>query len=345
MKLSIFSLLIFISFKIIAQATPYEIVQNMGRGINLGNTLSAPDEGSWAPIVHESFFEDVKNEGFSNVRIPVDFYGDRTTGSTASFSTASGTSSSYGGSISDFTVDTDYLTRLETVIDWSINQGLYTVLDFHGAELKSEFIHTFDIEASEYSAPTSAKRSADLMKFKSIWTTIANRFINHSDHLIFEIINEPYFELSDSEMDALNTLIISTIRETGGNNTTRSIIITGGTQASYLAPTAIGSAIIQSDDYLIASFHYYQPFNFTSSSSSNPNYDDFNWGTGNDKPNVISHFDSVKNWSEINNIPVTLGEFGADNANGINYVTGIDGAKSMQFYVDVYDNYLEEYCD
>ena len=60
MKLSIFSLLIFISFKIIAQATPYEIVQNMGRGINLGNTLSAPDEGSWAPIVHESFFEDVK---------------------------------------------------------------------------------------------------------------------------------------------------------------------------------------------------------------------------------------------------------------------------------------------
>ena len=64
MKLSIFSLLIFISFKIIAQATPYEIVQNMGRGINLGNTLSAPDEGSWAPIVHESFFEDVKNEGF-----------------------------------------------------------------------------------------------------------------------------------------------------------------------------------------------------------------------------------------------------------------------------------------
>ena len=91
MKLSIFSLLIFISFEIIAQATPYEIVQNMGRGINLGNTLSAPDEGSWAPIVHESFFEDVKNEGFSNVRIPVDFYGDRTTGSTASFSTASGT--------------------------------------------------------------------------------------------------------------------------------------------------------------------------------------------------------------------------------------------------------------
>tara|TARA_B110001452_G_scaffold142607_1_gene118611 strand:+ start:353 stop:2302 length:1950 start_codon:yes stop_codon:yes gene_type:complete len=326
MKLSIFSLLIFISFEIIAQSTPYEIVQNMGRGINLGNTLSAPYEGNWAPIVHESYFEDVKNEGFSNVRIPVDFYGDRTSGSTASFSTASGSSSNYGGSISDFTVDTDYLNRLETVIDWSINQGLYTVLDFHGAELKSEFLYTFDIEAPEYCAPTSAKRSADLMKFKSIWTTIANRFINHSDHLIFEIVNEPYFELSDIEMDALNALIISTIRETGGNNTTRCIIITGGTQASYLAPTAISTAIIQSDDYLIASFHYYQPFDFTSSSSSNPNYDQFNWGTPADISSLISHFDIVKNWSETNNIPITLGEFGADNANGINYVTGIDGA-------------------
>ncbi len=161
------------------------------------------------------------------------------------------------------------------------------------------------------------------MKFKSIWTAIANQFINYSETLIFEVVNEPYFELSADEMDALNTLIISTIRATGGNNSTRSIIITGGTLTSYQAPTAIGSNVIQSDDYLIASFHYYQPFNFTSSSTSNNNV--FNWGSTSEKATVISHFDVVKSWSDANNIPVTLGEFGADNTNGINYSTGLDG--------------------
>jgi len=313
----------FISFELIAQVNPFQVVQDMGRGVNLGNTLSAPVEGNWAPVVYEQYFIDVKNEGFSNVRIPVDFYGSRTTGSTAGFSINAGTAGNYNGSISDFTVSQTYLNRLQTIVDWSISQELYTVIDFHGAQLKSEFLTTFDSSEPNYSAPSSEKRAADLMKFKSIWTAIANQFINYSETLIFEVVNEPYFELSADEMDALNTLIISTIRATGGNNSTRSIIITGGTLTSYQAPTAIGSNVIQSDDYLIASFHYYQPFNFTSSSTSNNNV--FNWGSTSEKATVISHFDVVKSWSDANNIPVTLGEFGADNTNGINYSTGLDG--------------------
>ena len=213
----------------VAQVSSYQVVQDMGRGVNLGNTLSAPVEGNWAPIVYEQYFADVKNEGFSNVRIPVDFYGNRTTGSTASFSILSGTASNYNGTISDFMVSQTYLDRLQTVVDWSISQGLYTVIDFHGAQLKSEFLTTFEISEPNYSSPSSEKRAADLMKFKSIWTAIADKFINYPETLIFEVVNEPYFELSADEMDALNTLIISSIRSTGGNNETRSIIITGGT--------------------------------------------------------------------------------------------------------------------
>ena len=270
----------------LSQVSSYQLVQDMGRGLNLGNVLSAPVEGNWAPVVYEQYFIDVKNEGFSNVRIPVDFYGSRTTGSTAGFSTNAGTAGSYSGSISDFTVSQTYLNRLQTIVDWSISQELYTIIDFHGAQLKSEFLTTFEISEPNYSSPSSEKRAADLMKFKSIWTAIANQFINYSNTLIFEVVNEPYFELSSDEMDALNTLIISTIRATGGNNSTRSIIITGGTLNSYQAPTAIGSNVIQSDDYLIASFHYYQPFNFTSSSTSNNNV--FNWGSESEKSTIIS---------------------------------------------------------
>ena len=305
--------------------TPWEVVESMGRGLNIGNTLSAPTEGNWAPIIYEQYFIDVANAGFSNVRIPADFFGSRTSGITSNWSSNANTFSQYNGSISDFSVSSSYLNRVETVVDWSLNQGLYTIIDFHGAELKSKFLETFNASNTDvYSSPSSAKRAADLMKFKSIWIQIANRFVNHPEQLIFEIVNEPYFEVSAEDMDVLNTLIIEAIRSTGGNNITRSIIITGGTSTSYQAPTTIGDQVLNSDTHLIASFHYYQPFNFTA--SSREEYANYNWGSNADKNIINNHFNSVSQWSEANNIPVTLGEFGADNADGINYETGVSGA-------------------
>ena len=319
----IFLVCLFHSFMITAQTSNWDIVQDMGRGINIGNTLSAPVEGNWAPSVHEQYFIDVAEAGFNNVRIPVDFFGSRTDGQTVQWSSAANTASQYDGGIDDFTVSSLYLDRVEDVINWSLNQGLYTVLDFHGAELKSEFLQTFNNSNSNYTHPSSSKRAADLMKFKSIWTQIAYRFIDHPMELIFEVVNEPYFEVNDVDMNFINMMIIEAIRATGGNNSTRQIIITGGSSTSYQAPTSISNEVLSYDPNLIASFHYYMPFNFTASSQEQ--YNDFNWGTNADKSTVDSHFNTVKNWSETNNIPVTLGEFGADNESGYNYNTGLYG--------------------
>jgi len=319
----IFLVCLFHSFMINAQTSNWDIVQDMGRGINMGNTLSAPVEGNWAPSVHEQYFIDVAEAGFNNVRIPVDFFGSRTDGQTVQWSSAANTASQYDGGIDDFTVSSLYLDRVEDVINWSLNQGLYTVLDFHGAELKSEFLQTFNNSNSNYTHPSSSKRAADLMKFKSIWTQIAYRFIDHPMELIFEVVNEPYFEVNDVDMNFINMMIIEAIRATGGNNSTRQIIITGGSSTSYQAPTSISNEVLSYDPNLIASFHYYMPFNFTASSQEQ--YNDFNWGTNADKSTVDSHFNTVKNWSETNNIPVTLGEFGADNESGYNYNTGLYG--------------------
>tara|TARA_B110000003_G_scaffold83922_1_gene85884 strand:+ start:23261 stop:25159 length:1899 start_codon:yes stop_codon:yes gene_type:complete len=306
-----------------SQTDPFTMVERMGRGMNLGNTFSAPVEGNWAPVVYEQYFIDVKQAGFTNVRIPMDFYGNRTSGNTTQYSNQANTSGDYNGTINDYVVDQNYLNRIEEIINWSLNQDLVTIIDFHGAELKSQFLYTFLNSNSQYTYPTSAKRAADLDKFKAIWLAIANRFKNYSDNLLFEIVNEPYFEVNATEMDALNSMIIAAIRSTGDNNTMRNIIITGGGVNSFNAPQQISDAVISSDDYLIASFHYYQPFPFTSSSTANN--DDFNWGTNADKNSVDGHFDTMEDWSNSKNIPVTLGEFGADNENGLNYNTGVYG--------------------
>jgi endoglucanase len=303
-----------------AQLTPQQLVDKMGRGINLGNVLSAPIEGNWSGAATEQYFIDVAQAGFSNVRIPIDFFGTRTSGDTSQYSANANTT--FTGSRADFIVDPLYFDRLEQVIGWGLAQNLVIVLDFHGATLKSEFIYTFDESENEYTYPTSAKRAADQAKFYSIWEQIANRFKDYSDDLIFEVINEPYFHISAAEMNDLNSDVISIIRSSGGNNLTRKVIVTGGTKTSYEAITTIDPQVINSDNYLIATFHYYRPFNFTKSSDYRFNTN--NWGTQSDKNSIDSEFDVVKNWANGFNTPVAvyMGEFGADNVYGYSYKTG-----------------------
>jgi endoglucanase len=313
-------LLVLVAGFLSAQQTSQDLVTKMGRGINLGNVLSAPIEGNWAGAATEQYFIDVANAGFTNVRIPMDFFGTRTSGSNAGYSVNASTN--FTGSRSDYIVSTTYLNRIEQVIQWGLDNNLIVILDFHGATLKSEFIYTFDADESEYTHPTSAKRAADLAKFYAIWEQISNRFKNYSDDLVFEVINEPYFHISEADMNEINSEVISIVRASGGNNTTRKIIITGGTKNSYEAITTIGSQIINNDDYLIATYHYYRPFQFTK--SSDYRFNDNSWGSNTDKNTVDNEFDVVQNWANGFNPPVAvfLGEFGADNAYGFSYQTG-----------------------
>jgi len=310
-----------------AQAkTGAERVLEMGRGINLGNVLSAPSEGDWATPVTEQYFKDVKNAGFTNVRIPVDFFGTRTTGDwsgestfdgTNFYSASSGTSAQYTGET--FTIDATYLSRVEQVIDWALGQGLVTILDFHGQHLKSDFIKTFKVGESAYTDPDSARRAADNAKFRAIWTILADTFKDKSLKLVFEIINEPYFYMSKADMDTLNSQLLTIITQEG-DNPDRNIIVVGGGQTSYNAITQIDPTLFDSSpNRLIGTFHYYNPYNFTSSSLVSGNDED--WGAS-DESTVDSEFATVKTWATTNSVPVFLGEFGADNTGGYNYSTG-----------------------
>ena len=312
---------IFISGYFFGQSTPQQMINAMGRGINLGNVLQAPVEGNWSSPATEQYFIDVANAGFTNVRIGMDFFGNRTPETTTQYSPLND-GTSYSGSSSDYNINTSYLNRIQTVLDWALNQNLIVILDFHGADLKNEFLYTFDNQKIQYTHPNSARRMADLDKFYSIWSQIADRFKNYSDNLLFEVLNEPYFEVSDTEMNTINQQVIDIIRLSGGNNSSRKIIITGGTQNSFRAPTTIAPSILQNDSYLIATFHYYRPFSFTKSSSEGNA--DSNWGSIADKNTVADEFQSVVDWANGFSPPVAvyLGEFGADNSLGYSYETG-----------------------
>ncbi|WP_084708833.1 cellulase family glycosylhydrolase [Siansivirga zeaxanthinifaciens] len=320
------SLACFVMYTAIAQISPQDMVNKMGRGINMGNVMSAPVEGNWAPAFTESYFQDIALAGFKTVRIPIDFFGNRTSGDTSIYSKNEGSFASYTGTAADYVVSSAYLDRVEQVINWGLNQNLVVILDFHGSTLKNEFIETFNLSKAPdlYTYPNSAKRAADNEKFRAIWTQIANRFKDYTYDLVFEVINEPFFNITDIEMDVINTDIINIIRNTGSNNNDRNIIITGGSKNSFEAPLQIGNSVLSLDDNLIATFHYYWPRAFTASASQQ--HSDYDWGDATDKAEIDTNFGAVKTWSQNNNIPVLVGEFGADNEGGYNYSTKTYGA-------------------
>jgi len=77
MKITVLFVLVLANITSLAQSaennlTPREAVKQMGRGINLGNTLEPPDEGGWNnDPAREYYFDDYKKAGFNFVRIPI----------------------------------------------------------------------------------------------------------------------------------------------------------------------------------------------------------------------------------------------------------------------------------
>ncbi|NOY77872.1 MAG: cellulase family glycosylhydrolase [Calditrichaeota bacterium] len=245
-----------------AQFDPWKMVQKMGRGINLGNTLEAAKEGNWAAPAQEFYFDDYKDAGMTCVRIPVRW-------------------DQHTQVDSPYTVDSTWMARVEQVADWALDRGMVAIINAHHDDWLYENF------------------PQNLPRFESIWRQIAEHFKDKPDNLVFEIINEPYFDLSKEQVDTLNRDILRIIRQT---NPTRIVIITGGGKNSYQAPLQID---LPDDPYIMAYFHYYRPFSFTHG-------DQYTWGTADDRAEIRENFQEVADWSSTNHVPILLGEFGVN---------------------------------
>ena len=94
------------------QVTPWEMVEKMGKGINLGNTLEAPKEGDWSAPLEEYCFHDFVDAGFTSVRIPIRW-------------------TNYMLDSTPFTIDSAWMDRVEQVIDWALDTGLVVIINSH----------------------------------------------------------------------------------------------------------------------------------------------------------------------------------------------------------------------
>lgn len=211
-----------------------QFVAAMQPGWGLSNTFDAiPDPSSWGnPPVTKALIDQIRADGFHSIRIPVTWGG-------------------HEGTAPAYAIDPAFMGQVKQAVDWSLSDGLYVVLDVHH-------------DSWQWITNMAGDPTGVLAQFNATWTQIADTFKDESGKLVFESVNEPEFtNTTDAQAEAaLNQLNIDfchLVRSTGGNNTTRYLLLPtlGDTPTQPLMDSLLSTIQSLHDPYLIASFHYY----------------------------------------------------------------------------------------
>lgn len=266
--------------------TAKQIVAEMGAGWNMGNSLKSENsETGWGnPRITKAMVQAIANRGFKTIRIPVrwdDNYSDS----------------------SNYTIKTEYLDRVEEVVNYGLDCGLYVIINVHHNDLQT---------LANYNSSDQWRVKQELT---AIWTQVGNRFKNYGDKLVFEVNNEPR---NDNDWGGDSTLYDvvnqyneagrAAIRATGGNNTKRLVMLPTYC-ASADEPKVAGWKQLSSDDMIAVSIHAYHPFDFAFQGDGHSNW------TDDDYNQLKQTFDRLNSYFTSKNIPVVIGEFGCTNKN------------------------------
>lgn len=292
-----------------------EATRLMGNGINLGNTLEACDnnvgiktntplsyETHWGqPKTTQAMIDGMKAAGFDTIRIPVAWMTNAT--------------HLYEG---DYTIDADYMDRVEEVVRYARKAGMYVIINDHW---DGGWYGMFGSESAE-------TRALAMEAYKGMWQQIAERFRDYSDYLIFESANEelggrfdensPLYcsdsvvtYLTDDERYALtneiNQTFVDVVRATGGNNATRFLLIAGySTDIDQTCDDRFQMPKDTVDSKLMVSVHYYDPWSYCGASSA---VSATKWGKVSDYEYMDQQLAKMTKFTEAG-YGVVIGEYG-----------------------------------
>ena len=288
--------------------TASQLTSMMGKAWNLGNALDSTDNGTvgetlWNnPTVNKSLFELVKASGFDTVRIPVSFM------------------DKIGSAESGYAIDTAWMNRIKTVVDYALDSGLYVIMDMHHDGSKDVTGKWIDI-----SLPEGTQRTAMLNKFSAVWTQIAETFADYDQHLVFESMNEVMIgdsygytsALAYENISALNQTFVNAVRSVDGNSD-RCLLIPGyNTNIDLTISGLFKKPADTTDNRLMLSVHYYDPYDFT----LNEDGVDF-WDEDSEIAYLQGQMQKISTFANGLNMPVIIGEYGAmDKDNGLDRET------------------------
>ena len=272
-----------------------ELIKEMNIGWNLGDTMDSPGTGKFSeissgnPLTKKAMIDKVREAGFNTLRIPV-------------------TWQQHMGPAPDYIIDKAWLDRVQEVVNYGIADGMYVIINMHHEDWHCLY---YD------------KADAAIDQLKKAWLQIADRFENYDEHLIFEGMNEPRQNGAPDEwiggnkegwdvINRLNAAFIDTIRNAGGNNPLRHLMIPPYAASSITM--AWENFEVPKDEKVIVSIHAYIPYNFALNISGTA---DWSITNKNDTYEIDTLVSNIKEYFLNKGIPVILGEFGALDKNNM----------------------------
>lgn len=272
-------------------------VEAMGKGWNLGNTFDGFDgdltkkdggENAWGnPTVTKEFIKAIKDKGYDSIRMPMTAH--------RRYSLVDG----------KYKFDAEWIARYKEVVGWAVDAGLYVMINLH---------HDSWIWLSKWDGN---KESVEYKTYVDLWTQLADAFKVSPKQVCFETINEPSFSDSGSitaqnKLDMINLAGYNAIRNSGGNNTTRMVVIPTmhtnhegkNSDPAYALITGL------KDENVIATVHYYSEWVF-SANLGKTGFDEVLWdNTYTPRVAATQFFDTVYNTFTAKGIGVVVGEWG-----------------------------------
>lgn len=326
-----------------------DAVKNMGIGWNLGNTLDAnnqtisdfSDPGYWGqqgldsetcwgqPKTTREFIKMMKAAGFTAIRVPVTWYNHMN---------------------SDYEVDGQWMLRVKEIVDYVIDEGLYCIINVHHDTGADSFDDNGKLTGYHWLKADADNYNKNNVIYVALWAQIALTFKDYGEKLLFEGFNEildanscwnypswsasgdyneDYAKKAYQAVNDYNSMFVSTVRITGGNNATRNLIVntyaasSGGIWGNNKHPQEpleyMELPVDGTPGHLIFEVHRY------------PNIQN---GLANAKKDVDATIESLNTILKPKGAPVIFGEWGTSNVdNGSDY---IDRRQSMIEFCDYF---------
>ncbi len=286
-----------------------QFVSQIKVGWNLGNTFDAHRDGNvgdemtiekyWCGCyTTPEMIQAIKDAGFNAIRIPVSWHNHVD---------------------ENFTISTQWLDRVQEVVDYAISRDMFVILNMH---------HDTHLD---YLYPDSEHFDQSYRYMTTIWQQVGERFKDYDNKLIFESINEPRLVGTSVEwnfnesnplckdaadcLNRLNQAFVDTVRAIGGNNADRFLMVPG--YAASVDGCKLSVFQLPTDTVeqrLIVSVHAYTPYPFA---LQMPGVKNFDAETQPEMNDITRFMNQLYTRYVSKGIPVIIGEFGALSKNNL----------------------------
>ena len=249
----------------------YEQNARLGRGVNVIGYDPLWRDSSKARM-KSKHFKMIKEAGFNNVRLVMMPF-------------------KFSKDSVEYVINPAFFTTLDWAIKEALANKLMVIVDFH-----------------EHSA-MQKNPLGNKAKLLAMWNQIATHCKDYPNEVLFEICNEP--NMSPKIWNEIQMEVFPILRAANPNRTIVLDVINGN-QIKHLKDLELP----KNDSNIIVAIHYYSPIQFTHQgapwSVKNKNLSGIEWtNTEAAEQAIKADFDIAQDWSKANNLPLTLGEFGA----------------------------------